>query len=483
MLRLLTARQSLYADEASTYWVTQRSFGGMLEIITDKMELTPPLSFAVTWLATRFGDGVFLMRAAPLLFGLLAIPAVYALGVRTVGRNAGLVGAALIAFSPFTVFVSALSRAYSLVVLLSAVAALCALVALDTGRRRWWVAFGLAAAAGMYTHYTAIFALAALYAWLLIAEPRARVPATLAGAGAALLFVPWALTGLANDFGSPDTRLAALLVDFSPKGVVQDLGHWAIGHTNGSSILHDLPGPVGLVLIALGLAAAASGLRPGRPPSRLALVIALAVAAPLGALLESLLADPSFTTNVLASSTPGLALLAGALTQAAAPRLRPVAAGLLVAGIAVGGIKTATPAYAGPDIGPSRDLIERQAGPDDVVIDASGAAFGTPGPLTPLDLVLDERVRIVRFGVPEDRENQFRDQPAATPQEAVARAVREAGPDGRIFVAFVESAAFGATSDPVPFLRQLGLSEDFALVSQTTVASTFGRSDALLFSR
>lgn len=463
--------------------MTQRSFGGMLDVIANRMELTPPLSFAATWLVTRLGDGALLMRAAPLFFGLLAIPAVYALGVRTVGRSAALVAAVLIALSAYTVSLSALSRAYSLVVLLGAVVALAALLAVDTGRRRWWVAFGLAAAAAMHTHYTAIYVLVPLYAWLMVAEPRARVPATVAAGGAALLFVPWALTGLRNDLDSPDTELASLLVDFTLDGVVQDLGHWIVGHPSGSSILYDLPALPGLVPIAVGLLMGAAGLRLRRPPSRLVLVVVLAVAAPVGATLESLTGSPSFTSTVMASSTPALALLAGAVTQVAPARLRLAAAVLVIAGTAVGGVKAATPYYAGPDIGPAAALIDAEAGLEDVVLDASGAAFGTPGPLTPLDLALEKRHRIVRFGVPEDRENQFYQQPTETPRQVVRRAVREAGARGRIFVSFVESTAFGPTSDPMPLLYELGIPRRFRITRQETVESVFGRTDAVVLSR
>lgn len=457
----------------------------MLDIIANRMEITPPLSFAATWFPTRLGDGVLAYRAIPVLAGAALIPVVYAVGARTVGRPPALVGAALVTVSPFAIFYSGQSRAYSLVMLLVGLTVLSALVAIDTGRRRYWAGLAVGTSAAMHTHYTAIFALVALYAWILVAHPEHRRAVLAAGAGAVVLFAPWGLTGFRNDLHSPDSRLAALYVTFSVSGVLHSLGLWLVGHPYDDSVLGGVPGPIGLVAILGGLGLAVPGLvrRRGRPPSRLTLVAALALAAPVGEVLASLAGPDTFTFNAMSPSTLGVVLLAGALTQAAAPRLRVPAAVLLVAGMAVGGVRAATPAFAGPDFAPSARLIGAEAGPDDVVVDASGAAFGTPGPLTPLDLVLDRPYRIVRFGVPQERDHQFYFEKTLTPQQVIGEAVRMAGQEGRIFVAFVESRAFGPTSDPVPFLRKLGLPARFRLRTQESVTSHFGRTDALLFSR
>lgn len=485
VLRVLCARQSLYADEASTYWVTQRPFGDMLEVIANRMEITPPLSFVATWFPTRLGDGVLAYRAVPVLAGVAFIPVVYVVGIRTVGRTAGLVAAALVTISPFAIFYSGQSRAYSLLMLLVGLTVLCALLAIDTQDRRWWVGFAVMASASMQTHYTAVFALAVIYGWVVLAHPEHRRAATLAVIGAIVLFAPWGVTGFRNDLHSPDSRLASLYVTFTPVGVLRSLGLWLVGHPYDDSVLRGVPGPIGAGAIAIGLAIATAGLLRRRPavPSRLALVIALALAAPIGEILASLAGPDTFTFNAMASSTVGAALLAGAVIQAAPLRLRAVAALLVVGGLAVGGVRAATPAFAGPDFAPAARLIDGQARSADVIIDASGAAFGTPGPLTPLDLTLDRAHQIVRFGVPQERDHQFYFEKPLTPQQAIRRAVELSGSEGRLFVSFVESAAFGPTSDPVPFLRKLGLPARFRLRSQEAVVSHFGRTDALLFSR
>ena len=74
-------------------------------------EITPPLSFLLTWLTTRLGESPELVRLPALVAGIAAIPLVYLLGVLTVGRRAALLGATLTALSPFMIFYSAEARA------------------------------------------------------------------------------------------------------------------------------------------------------------------------------------------------------------------------------------------------------------------------------------------------------------------------------------------------------------------------------------
>src|SRR5438874_94253 len=59
----------------------------------------------------------------------------------------------------------------------------------------WWIGFAAAAAASMYTHYTAAAVVAAAVGWVLVFRPQARRSAALAGVGAALALVPWLALG------------------------------------------------------------------------------------------------------------------------------------------------------------------------------------------------------------------------------------------------------------------------------------------------
>src|SRR5215212_1909715 len=118
-LRLLVGHQSLFADELSTHYVvTGRGLGNSVSIVHTDAEITPPLYFVLAWLATRLADTVELLRAPSLLAGAAAIPLVFALGLRTVGRRAALVATTLTAISPFMVYYSAEARGYELMLVL-----------------------------------------------------------------------------------------------------------------------------------------------------------------------------------------------------------------------------------------------------------------------------------------------------------------------------------------------------------------------------
>ena len=77
------------------------------------------------------------------------------------------------------------------------------LLALDTGRARWWVVYAVAACAAFYSHYTCVFVLGVQFVWVLWAHPEARRAAVIATAAAAAGVLPW-LPGLINDLPVAD---------------------------------------------------------------------------------------------------------------------------------------------------------------------------------------------------------------------------------------------------------------------------------------
>lgn len=133
--------------------------------------LHPPLFFMlmygwVSWL-TPDEYWVWVLRCLPALFGLGAIAAVYWLTRLAYTPRAGLVAAALMAVSPFVVYLSQEARHYTMPMLWITLA-LAALVQMQTdlysgkGLRPWvwfgWIGLNLLA---LYTHYFALLTLAA----------------------------------------------------------------------------------------------------------------------------------------------------------------------------------------------------------------------------------------------------------------------------------------------------------------------------------
>lgn len=457
-LRVAIVQQDLFADELSSYWiVSTNNLAGVLSTVNSDAEITPPLSFVVGWLATRVELSPEFLRTPSLLAGVLTIPGVYLLGLRTVGRAAGLVGAALVALAPFMLYYSAEARGYALMIAFVTLSTLAMLAAVDSGRTRWWVLYAAASCAAVYTHYTCVFVLGLQFVWVLWAHPATRRPALLANLGALAGFAAWG-PGLINDLNSPTTEILSALQPFDAKHVRLSLQHWSIGYPYaGATGLRDVPGTTALVLLGaaavlvlVGLVRLRSSgrLRVGTWPldRRAALIFGLALSTPVGAALFSAVGSTTvFSTRNLAASWPAFALAVGTLVALTGPRLRFAAAALTVGCFAIGAAKLLEERFERPHYGAVAEFIDRTARSGDVVIDES--AVLSPGPLSHLDTVIDPRQRIVRSRAPQQRDHPFNVfDTFVSPEQATRRAIAAAS-GARIFL--VTDAAGARISRPL----------------------------------
>ena len=445
-LRFELCRESVFADELSTLSiVSTNGLGGVWSAVHTNTEITPPLYFLAAWVASQLYDAPEITRLPALLAGVATIPAVYLLGLRTVPRQAALTAAAVVTLSPFAIYYSAEARGYALMILLVALSTLSLLLAVDTRKRRWWIAYAACSCAAMYTHYTAAFVLLAQLGWLLWAHPEARRAALLANVAAALAFLPW-LSGLRADLDSPTTEILSLLSPFDLPRVRSALTHATIGYPDPRLGLRQLPGIVPLVLFAagvvlgiagIGAAVARDGLRKrlARLDRRVVLVVALAVVTPLGTALVSIVGTNLFNTRNLAASWPGYALSLGALLVAAGPRLRYVAIASVLACLVVGALDIALSESAErPRFKEVAAYINDHARPSDVVVD--GAVL-SPGPLSPLDVALGgEPHQVVRLGAPVQRVRPFGVFDRVVPAERVIERAARRAPGRRVFVLY-----------------------------------------------
>jgi mannosyltransferase len=157
-------------------------------------ESAPPLYYATAWLWTQVtGTGDVGLRSVSALAGVATVPIAYLLGVELSSRRAGIVAAALVAVNPMLIWYSQEARGYALFVLLTAVSLLYFVRALDHGRRRDSIAWGVASALALATHYFAAFPIAAEALWLLRRRGRASggaFPGLWIAAVAGLLLAP-----------------------------------------------------------------------------------------------------------------------------------------------------------------------------------------------------------------------------------------------------------------------------------------------------
>jgi mannosyltransferase len=126
-----------------------------------QMFLTPghnaPLYYLMLrgWAALA-GSSIVSARAFSTVWGVLSLPLVYAVGRRLFASpRIGLLAALLAATSPYLVWYSQDARTYAPLVTMTLLALWLLLEALKSDRLRWWVAYVLAAGAGLYLHVTA----------------------------------------------------------------------------------------------------------------------------------------------------------------------------------------------------------------------------------------------------------------------------------------------------------------------------------------
>lgn len=196
LIRLPLLSLGLWRDEGATYFdVLPTHFADLLARVV-RCEQNPPGFFLVmhAW-TSRFGFGELALKSPPLLFGVLTVPAVYALGSVAGGRLVALLAAGSVTFSPELVYYSQEARPYSFAVLLSAIAVFAYVRAITTGRWDVIAAWVAIASALIYVQYTGLVVLMGLaLATVYLALMRQPVPAgrlAFAFGAVALLFSPW----------------------------------------------------------------------------------------------------------------------------------------------------------------------------------------------------------------------------------------------------------------------------------------------------
>jgi len=293
-------------------------------------ESAPPLYYALAWAWTQLtGSGEVGLRSFSALAGVATVPVAYLLGDELRGRRAGIAAAALVAVNPMLLWYSQEARGYALLSLLTAVAALYFVRALDRGRRADLTGWGIASALALATHYFAIFPIAFEALWLLRRRGRAVASGLWIVAATGLLLAPLAIhqmsLGHAEWIGdhSLGHRLWAAGVSF------------ALGET-GEVIAQPerlLPAvvPLAAMLAALGLVAARGERRERRAAGRMLALAAVTVAAPLALALPVPGWDYVLARNLLPALVPLLAAVAVGATLRRARRAGALLVAVLIA--------------------------------------------------------------------------------------------------------------------------------------------------------
>jgi mannosyltransferase len=306
--------QGFWFDEANSAQLVRFSPGKMLGLIPQS-ESTPPLYYCVAWVWARvWGDGEAGLRSLSAVAGVLTVPVAYAIGARLVTRRAGLIAAALTAFSPLLIWYSQEARSYSMLVMLTALSLLAFAYARETPAPRVLTLWVLSSALALATHYFAAVTVVPEAAWLLVQHrrrPAVRMAvAVVAACGIALIPLAISQNGTGHDSWIASASFGLRLRQIVPQFVI---GTGAPART----VLRD----VGIAVLAIALARLAiAGSSPQRDGALVAGGLALS-----GFVLSLALAlvgfDELITRNVIALWLPAALVAAAGLAagRSAAP--------------------------------------------------------------------------------------------------------------------------------------------------------------------
>lgn len=201
----LTAR-SLWFDEAFSWRLSQFPIPELLD--RDAQDVHPPLYYILlkVW-TTVFGASLLALRSFSVFLAALTIAFCYLfVSYAFSSRRLGLLAALLIAIAGFQIQFSWEARMYTLGTALALLSMWALLHALrqTTSRVWWWIAYGTITAAFLYTHYYAVFSVAAQVLFLvgyMIGATRGRIGellqwrlswhVLLSWVVTAILFLPW----------------------------------------------------------------------------------------------------------------------------------------------------------------------------------------------------------------------------------------------------------------------------------------------------
>jgi len=235
--------QSLWRDEVDSLRFATRPLSALLTTFRSPGE-NGPLYFLLLrgWLAAA-GRTEFALRSLSLLAGVLAVPLTLALGRRLVGSKPALLGALLVATSPYLIWYSQEAKMYALAVSLVLAALWSFWAALAHNGWAPWLLTWLFTTLAIYVHLLSVLLIVVLVFWYAVEwaqRPAARRqigPMLLMLALLTLPYLPivrwqlvlWLQTSFQTGHAAASlaTMLTSLLWGFS-RGVQSDSSLWTL---------------------------------------------------------------------------------------------------------------------------------------------------------------------------------------------------------------------------------------------------------------
>lgn len=180
-MRLPHLGGSLWLDEAAQALESSRALGEQYKI---KDDFQPPLLHYIVHMELRVSKNEAFLRSVSMLAGLLSIALLYVLLKDSVGEEAAVVGALLLALNPFHIFFSQELRPYALATSFACLSWLSLL----QQKKKWYI---VATVGGLYCMYLYPFVMLSQCVYYAF-EQRKQLRWYIANTSiSALFFIPW----------------------------------------------------------------------------------------------------------------------------------------------------------------------------------------------------------------------------------------------------------------------------------------------------
>lgn len=160
VLCICNLRQSIWFDESFSSYLTRFDLGKIWSLTA--ADVHPPLYYIVLkgW-AHFFGHTDFAMRMLSVTLGAVAILFAFLWLKYKYGSKAAILGSFLLSISPVFIRYGQEMRMYTMMLAIIFASTYFLQLAVDNGKKRWWIIYAILVAAGMWTHYFTAFAFCA----------------------------------------------------------------------------------------------------------------------------------------------------------------------------------------------------------------------------------------------------------------------------------------------------------------------------------
>jgi mannosyltransferase len=153
---LFLDKRGIWFDEAVSIAIARADWPSLWQTISQH-ELNMSFYYVLLHLWVDLGVSEFFIRSLSVIFSILTVPVIYALGSRLFDKRIGLIAALLIAVNTFFINHAQLARGYSLMLLLVTLSSLLFVMGMQRPSKWVWATYIVTSVLAIYTHVFAAF--------------------------------------------------------------------------------------------------------------------------------------------------------------------------------------------------------------------------------------------------------------------------------------------------------------------------------------